>query len=347
MPEENKPKKVKIISMGDEDTGKSCLIKRFCEKRFVSKYLPTIGIDYGVFRTKVGMNELRVDIFDMSGNPSYYDIRNEFYNDTNGAILTFDLTNRKSFENLIRWIRELHFESRESNSVTSPVIIVCGNKVDKAPRSVSYYEVSEWAAIHQYPYFETSALSGYGVTETFNTLFESIINPEVYQSYIPTQVSFHKNQTNHTYQQHSSATTTTTTTNPSKSNSNYNDKPNNSKFNNQSKQSTNQSSTPPSSAASPTSSFRSNGNDPLKCTYQNLIEINRIKNAKNNYERLGISITASNEEIQKAFRRLAFILHPDKNHAPGSEEAFKILVKAKDSLLSLSNGSNWFNAKFS
>ena len=26
----------------------SCIIKRYCEKRFVSKYLATIGIDYGV-----------------------------------------------------------------------------------------------------------------------------------------------------------------------------------------------------------------------------------------------------------------------------------------------------------
>lgn len=28
--------------------GQSCIIKRYCEKRFVSKYLATIGIDYGV-----------------------------------------------------------------------------------------------------------------------------------------------------------------------------------------------------------------------------------------------------------------------------------------------------------
>jgi len=28
----------------------SCIIKRYCEKRFVSKYLATIGIDFGVTR---------------------------------------------------------------------------------------------------------------------------------------------------------------------------------------------------------------------------------------------------------------------------------------------------------
>lgn len=29
-------------------SGQSCIIKRYCEKRFVPKYLATIGIDYGV-----------------------------------------------------------------------------------------------------------------------------------------------------------------------------------------------------------------------------------------------------------------------------------------------------------
>lgn len=29
-------------------SGQTCLIKRFCERRFVAKYFPTIGVDYGV-----------------------------------------------------------------------------------------------------------------------------------------------------------------------------------------------------------------------------------------------------------------------------------------------------------
>ena len=41
-------KRIKILSMGDARTGKSCLIKRFCEGRFLEDYIPTIGIDYGV-----------------------------------------------------------------------------------------------------------------------------------------------------------------------------------------------------------------------------------------------------------------------------------------------------------
>lgn len=37
-----------IISVGDTQVGKSCLIKRYCEGRFVPKYITTIGVDYGV-----------------------------------------------------------------------------------------------------------------------------------------------------------------------------------------------------------------------------------------------------------------------------------------------------------
>lgn len=37
--------------------------------------------------------------------------------------------------------------------------------------------------------------------------------------------------------------------------------------------------------------------------------------------------------MNKAYRKLAVLLHPDKNIAPGSEEAFKILVAARTALL--------------
>ena len=40
-------KRMKIISFGSEAVGKSCLVKRFCEEKFVSKYISTIGVDFG------------------------------------------------------------------------------------------------------------------------------------------------------------------------------------------------------------------------------------------------------------------------------------------------------------
>lgn len=47
---------------------------------------------------------------------------------------------------------------------------------------------------------------------------------------------------------------------------------------------------------------------------------------------MGLSKTATDEEIKKAYRKLALKYHPDKNSAPGADEAFKKLAQAYDCL---------------
>ncbi|XP_056653928.1 dnaJ homolog subfamily C member 14 isoform X2 [Monodelphis domestica] len=45
---------------------------------------------------------------------------------------------------------------------------------------------------------------------------------------------------------------------------------------------------------------------------------------------LGVETTASDIELKKAYRQLAVMVHPDKNHHPRAEEAFKVLRAAWD-----------------
>ena len=49
---------------------------------------------------------------------------------------------------------------------------------------------------------------------------------------------------------------------------------------------------------------------------------------KDYYGILGVTKKADENEIKKAYKKLAMKLHPDKNHAPQAAEAFKKVSKA-------------------
>lgn len=112
--------RIKILTLGNPSVGKSCFIKRFCEDRFISKYIPTIGIDYGVKRIDVNsglaaryMTEeskkgtvpagVRINFWDVAGGPESAEIRNEFYGPAQGILLMYDVRDMESFRALDRW----------------------------------------------------------------------------------------------------------------------------------------------------------------------------------------------------------------------------------------------------
>lgn len=53
---------------------------------------------------------------------------------------------------------------------------------------------------------------------------------------------------------------------------------------------------------------------------------------KDYYRSLGLSKGASDDEIKKAYRKLALRYHPDKNRSPGAEEKFKEIAEAYEVL---------------
>uniref|UniRef100_K3WMN4 Uncharacterized protein n=1 Tax=Globisporangium ultimum (strain ATCC 200006 / CBS 805.95 / DAOM BR144) TaxID=431595 RepID=K3WMN4_GLOUD len=162
--------RIKIISMGESGVGKSCVIKRFCEEKFVSKYISTIGIDYGVKPVLVQGEEVRVNFWDLSGLPEFLEVRNEFYKDTQGGILMFDVSSRKSFEALDSWLCEA---ARFGGGAKFPCIL-CGNKVDRM-RVVTEDEARAYARTKGFAYFETSACTGVNINDAFHALFNLVV----------------------------------------------------------------------------------------------------------------------------------------------------------------------------
>lgn len=180
--------RVKVMSLGCSAVGKSTLIKRYCEGRFVQKYIPTIGIDYGVKPCKVNGHELKVNFFDTSGGEEFKDIRTEFYGmgQTNAVILVYDVTSRKSFADLEFWLEEanrlncpLSKLQKSGGNQTPPAVALCANKIDLPKRQVSRGDGEDFAYKHGLRYFETSASNGDAVMDAMTYLFEQVVSHHI------------------------------------------------------------------------------------------------------------------------------------------------------------------------
>lgn len=60
---------------------------------------------------------------------SRFQVRNEFYKDSQGVLLVYDVGLRESFDALDSWLGEMKQEMGSQANMDSIVFIVCANKV--------------------------------------------------------------------------------------------------------------------------------------------------------------------------------------------------------------------------
>ena len=99
--------------------------------------MATIGLDYvnTTFKTPQG-ESISVKIWDTAGQERFRTITYSFYKQANGVIITFDVTNRQTFNNVKNWLESIYMHADPSI-----VKALVGNKIDlKDQRQVSTEE---------------------------------------------------------------------------------------------------------------------------------------------------------------------------------------------------------------
>ena len=170
---EPRPIEPKIVLLGDQNVGKSSLTQRFCKNLFTGQYVVTIGAAY--LQQKLILNNgaiVKFHIWDTGGQERFRSMANLYYQDAAAAILTYDITNEKSFQSLSYWIDELKSKIDEEKIV----LCLAGNKCDCSTeeRKVSTNKAKELAENNNMIFFETSAKNDIGIKELFFALGKKI-----------------------------------------------------------------------------------------------------------------------------------------------------------------------------
>ena len=162
---------VKLVLLGDTGAGKTCLVNRFCHKKYLGEsHLPTIGVDHKMIDLKTKDLLLKAMVWDTSGQERFDALSKTYYQNAHGVILVFSLTDKESFLHVNKWMDRIKNEAPEHVS-----IILVGNKSDDSDnRAVDFQEAKSKAKNLGLHYLEVSARDGSGVSQVFGELANSM-----------------------------------------------------------------------------------------------------------------------------------------------------------------------------
>lgn len=187
---------LKFIITGDAAVGKSSLLVRLTDRRFLANPDPTLGVEFGSKLITIPEENkvVKLQCWDTAGTESFRSITRSYYRGAAGCLLVYDVTSRQSFVNARSWLKDV----REHADPHLTCILV-GNKVDlcsdsddgpddadtaegasarpkRKKREVPTEEAEIWALEEGLLFVEASAKSGVNVEAAFERATRDILD---------------------------------------------------------------------------------------------------------------------------------------------------------------------------
>ena len=125
---------LKLLIIGEPNSGKTSLVRRYCNGVFDESYRATIGVDFAVKVLEYPSEQypdIELRLWDIAGQDKYINFTRVYYSGAHGAIIVYDITNDDNIDN---WKERLDsiciFENKD---IHLPCMLV-GNKIDLIDR---------------------------------------------------------------------------------------------------------------------------------------------------------------------------------------------------------------------
>ncbi|MFX1304832.1 MAG: Rab family GTPase [Promethearchaeota archaeon] len=164
----------KIVVVGDGAVGKTSLIKKYTKGTFEKDYVKTIGAQLSKYNKEINGDMVRLIFWDIAGQDDFNFLHHLFYKESKAAIIVYSLEEnelgRDSFTHIKNW-----YEVLEEHCGNIPVVLFA-NKVDLVDeKNLNISKIQKLVNEHNFlKYNITSAKTGHGVIEAFNTIIEHL-----------------------------------------------------------------------------------------------------------------------------------------------------------------------------
>jgi len=167
----SKPKLLKVITAGDGGVGKTTLLYRYVEGRFLADTAMTLGVQFFLKEINFRGDIINLQVWDFGGQDHFRPLLKDYSVGAKGALLLFDLTRPSSLENIEQWVNICRGEN------PGIPIIFLGTKLDLT-ESMTVDDIFARSFPKEYGFFKylkISSKTGENVNLAFKLLAKEII----------------------------------------------------------------------------------------------------------------------------------------------------------------------------
>jgi small GTP-binding protein len=169
-------KLIKLSIVGDHKIGKTTIINSLvnvnnCPLHITSTTSPDMHVKF----YNVNSILYRLQIWDTMGHPYLIPLNKYCYQNIDSLIIVFDVSNRRSFENINLWYEQyIEYSNPVSNSKL-PLLILLGNIRENKCRVIFENEAKMLAKKYNMIYYELFANNIKSVDDTFHKILNELI----------------------------------------------------------------------------------------------------------------------------------------------------------------------------